>query len=216
LQSGSPCFCVLPRRVFELSCVLSLFCIVLYLPCLCVSCFVSFCPCSDHAFPLSLQEPHRPSRQTTRDALPSRDHTLPLLGHAPAHSPFSDTFDSPPSRARSLTSPPPSDPPPSSTPEPGHLHLEVSLLLMMFHFGHTVEIRRCSFQRHADDSHLPKGRFVLVGRSNSFPLVGRSLSRPSPRPCNVARVSRGRMPVPVSPTCEIVSYILSCSSHPAV
>jgi hypothetical protein len=83
-----------------------------------------------------------------------------------------------------LPSPSPSATPTPSKPEPGHLHLVDSLLLMMFLLGHAVDIRRCSFLRHADDSHLPKGRFVLVGRSHSFPLVGRSLSRPSPIPCN--------------------------------
>ncbi len=45
--------------------------------------------------------------------------------------------------------------PPLSTPESGPLHPEDSLLLMMFLFGHAIEIRRCSFQRNTDDSHLP-------------------------------------------------------------
>jgi hypothetical protein len=53
----------------------------------------------------------------------------------PPHFPFSDTL-TPPSRTRSLTSPSSSDTPPPWTPEPGHLHLETSLLLMMFLFGH--------------------------------------------------------------------------------
>jgi hypothetical protein len=87
---------------------------------------------------------------------------------------------------------------PLSTPESGPLHLEDSPLSMMFLFGHVVEIRRCSFQRHADDSHLPKDRFVLVERSH-FPRVSHS-SRPSPIPCNVAGVSRGRIPITVYST----------------
>jgi hypothetical protein len=45
--------------------------------------------------------------------------------------------------------------PPLSTPESGSLHPEDSLLLMMFLLGHAVEIRRCRFQRNADNSHLP-------------------------------------------------------------
>jgi hypothetical protein len=89
--------------------------------------------------------------------------------------------------------------PPLSTPESGPLHLEDSPLSMMFLFGHTVEIRRCGFQRHVDDSHLPKSRFVLVERSH-FPRVSHC-SRPSPIPCNVAGVSRGRIPITVPSTC---------------
>jgi hypothetical protein len=135
---------------------------------------------------------HSPFSGTIQHTPPSwtRSSSLPLLGH-----------DVPPSRALSLTSPSPSDPPPFSTPDPAQLHLEVSILLMMFLFGHTVEIRRCTFQRHTDDSHLPKDRFVLVEGSHSFPLVGRSLSRPPPIPCNVTGVSRGRIPITVSSTC---------------
>jgi hypothetical protein len=60
---------------------------------------------------------------------------------------------------------------------------------------------KCTFQRYTDDSHLPKGRFVLVGRFHSFPLVGCSPTRPSPIPCNVSGVSRGRIPITVSSTC---------------
>ncbi len=37
--------------------------------------------------------------------------------------------------------------------------------MMMFLFGHAVEIRRCSFQRHADDSHLPKADSCWSGDS---------------------------------------------------
>jgi hypothetical protein len=103
----------------------------------------------------------------------------------------------------SLSSPPPKTltTPPPSTPGTWKLHLEVSLLLMMFLFGHVVEIRRCRFQRYTYDSYLPKDRFVLVGRSHSFPLVGCFPSRPSPIPCNVTGVSQGSIPITVTSTC---------------
>ncbi len=68
--------------------------------------------------------------------------------------------------------------PPLSTPEPGSLHLEDSPFSMIY---------------------LPKDRFVLVERSH-FPRVSHC-SRPSPIPCNVAGVSRGRIPITVHSTC---------------
>jgi hypothetical protein len=93
------------------------------------------------------------SRQNSRETPPLWARQTPPLWTSGislySRSPLLRGFP-PPTPAKTFSAPP------LSTPDPGPLHLEDSLLLMMFLFGHAVEIRRCSFQRHADDSHLPK------------------------------------------------------------
>jgi hypothetical protein len=154
---GSPCnvlvtvlACYLGDCV-ELSCVLRLSCIVLHLPCLCESSFVAF----------SFSHPTPPPNSKT--SRPNAPYAHPFraapLAKTPVKIPPFGLLASAYTLLRGFPPPTPAktfSAPPLSTPEPGPLHLEDSLLLMMFLFGHAVEIRKCSFQRHADDSHLPK------------------------------------------------------------
>jgi hypothetical protein len=179
---GSPCNVLVPvlacylGECVELSCVLRLPCTVLHLPCLCESSFVAFSFSHPTPTPNSkTSRPNAPDAHPFRTAPLAKTHVkltlfglvkLPLFGLLPSVYTFLRGFP-PPTSAKTFSAPPLSTPEPS---EPGPLHLEDSLLLMMFLFGHAVEIRRCSFQRHADDSHLPKGRFVLVERSH-YPRV---------------------------------------------
>jgi hypothetical protein len=119
-----PCHVLVPVLVWyleecvELSCVLSLSWMTLHFPSTCVSCF-TFLVC------VSILLTPRPSPRITLSGL------LFLL--------TSDGRSTSPSHFRHfLPSPSPSVTPPPSTPEPGSLHLEVSLLMMMSFFWEGV------------------------------------------------------------------------------
>jgi hypothetical protein len=173
----------------------------LHLPCLCESSFVDFSFSHPTPTPNSKTSlPNAPDAHPFRTApLAKIPVKLPLFGLVKL--PLCGLLTSAYTLLRGFPPPTPAktfSDPPLSTLETGSLHLEDSLLLMMFLFGHSVEIRRCSFQRHADDSHLPKVRFVLVERSH-YPRVSHC-SRPSPIPCNVSGVLRGRIPITVPST----------------
>ena len=110
---------------------------------------------------LTSKRPRLPPRKgiptPERQSPPERHDKLPLFGFLKL-PPFLGFWNQPILSFAVFYRPLPPRLPPLSTPEPGPLHLEDFLLLMMFFFGHAVEIRRCRFQRHTDDFHLPKDR----------------------------------------------------------
>ena len=126
---------------------------------------------------LSSSDPWYPPRPYHRPSLGThQSRHLPRLGSTPLTPPSDPLSNSPPT----LSWYPPlllltSD---SSTshpsvvlvkPESGYLHHDFPPLVMMS-FWTPVEFRRCSFKRHADDSHLPRRMYDRDPPPSILPL----------------------------------------------